>query len=43
MIEIKNLDFGYKSQPVFKNISLSFEKGNIYGLLGEMEWGRPPC
>ena len=30
MIEIKNLDFGYKAQPVFKNISLSFEKGNIY-------------
>ena len=40
MIEIKNLDFGYKSQPVFKNISLSFEKGNIYGLLGENGVGK---
>ena len=40
MIEIKNLDFGYKSQPVFKNISLSFDKGNIYGLLGENGVGK---
>ena len=40
MIEIKNLDFGYKGQPVFKNISLSFEKGNIYGLLGENGVGK---
>ena len=40
MIEIKNLDFGYKAQPVFKNISLGFEKGNIYGLLGENGVGK---
>lgn len=40
MIEIKNLDFGYKSQRVFKNISLSFERGNIYGLLGENGVGK---
>ena len=40
MITISNLDFGYKSQPVFKNISLSFEKGNIYGLLGENGVGK---
>ena len=40
MIEIKNLDFGYKSQPVFRNISLGFEKGNIYGLLGENGVGK---
>ena len=40
MIEIKNLDFGYKYQPVFKNISLNFEKGNIYGLLGENGVGK---
>ena len=40
MIEIKNLDFGYKSQPVFRNISLNFEKGNIYGLLGENGVGK---
>ena len=40
MIEIKNLDFGYKVQPVFRNISLSFEKGNIYGLLGENGVGK---
>ena len=40
MIEIKNLDFGYKNQPVFKNISLNFEKGNIYGLLGENGVGK---
>ncbi len=40
MIKISNLDFGYKAQPVFKNISLSFEKGNIYGLLGENGVGK---
>lgn len=40
MIEIRNLDFGYKNQPVFKNISLNFEKGNIYGLLGENGVGK---
>lgn len=40
MIEIKNLDFGYKNQKVFSNISLDFEKGNIYGLLGENGVGK---
>jgi ABC-type multidrug transport system, ATPase component len=40
MIEIKNLDFGYKRNPVFKNINLSFEKGNIYGLLGQNGVGK---
>ena len=40
MIEIKNLDFGYKNLPVFRNISLGFEKGNIYGLLGENGVGK---
>ena len=41
MIEIKNLDFGYrKSQMVFNNINLKFEAGNIYGLLGENGVGK---
>lgn len=40
MIEIKDLDFSYKSQKVFSNISLNFEKGNIYGLLGENGVGK---
>ena len=40
MITFKNLDFGYKNQPVFRNISLNFEKGNIYGLLGENGVGK---
>ena len=40
MIEIKNLDFSYKKTPVFHNISLSFEPGNIYGLLGENGVGK---
>ena len=40
MIKISNLDFGYKNQSVFKNISLSFEMGNIYGLLGENGVGK---
>ena len=40
MIEIKNLDFSYKKTPVFNNISLQFEPGNIYGLLGENGVGK---
>ena len=40
MITINNLDFGYKNQNVFKNISLNFEKGSIYGLLGENGVGK---
>lgn len=40
MIEIKNLDFGYKKTPVFHNISMTFEKGSIYGLLGENGVGK---
>ena len=40
MITIKNLDFSYKNAAVFKNISLEFKKGNIYGLLGENGVGK---
>ena len=40
MLEIKNLDFSYKTQVVFKNINLTFEKGSIYGLLGENGVGK---
>ena len=40
MIEIKNLNFAYKHAPVFSDISLTFEKGSIYGLLGENGVGK---
>ena len=40
MIEIRNLDFSYKKTPVFHNINLTFEPGNIYGLLGENGVGK---
>lgn len=40
MIRIKNLDFSYKHTPVFSNINLCFEKGGIYGLLGENGVGK---
>ena len=40
MIEIKNLYFGYAHMPVFSNISLNFEPGCIYGLLGENGVGK---
>ena len=48
MIEIKNLTFGYGSRPVFRNLSVDFKEGSIYGLLGEngvgkTTWERPPC
>lgn len=40
MIEIRNLDFGYKKTPVFHNINLEFKPGSIYGLLGENGVGK---
>lgn len=40
MIKINNLDFSYKRTKVFQKISLTFEKGNIYGLLGENGVGK---
>ena len=40
MIAINNLDFSYKNAVVFKNISLEFKEGNVYGLLGENGVGK---
>ena len=40
MITLKNLDFSYKKSAVFKNISLEFKEGNVYGLLGENGVGK---
>ncbi len=34
MIQVKHLDFSYEKYPLFKDLSLSIKKGNIYGLLG---------
>ena len=40
MITINKLDFSYKNAAVFKNISLEFKEGNVYGLLGENGVGK---
>ena len=40
MITINNLDFSYKNVAVFKNVSLEFKEGNVYGLLGENGVGK---
>ncbi len=40
MIEINNVSFRYKRTPVFRNINLCFEKGFVYGLLGENGVGK---
>ena len=40
MIAINNLDFSYKNAAVFKNISLDFKQGSVYGLLGENGVGK---
>lgn len=34
MIHIQDLKFGYNKHEVFDNLSLSFDEGKIYGLLG---------
>lgn len=40
MINVKDLSFSYGSKGVLKNISLTLEGGNIYGLLGENGVGK---
>lgn len=34
MIQIDNLNFSYKKEPLFQNINLGLNPGHIYGLLG---------
>lgn len=41
MIQIQNLTFGYnRKKLLYKNLSLSMEAGNIYGLLGKNGAGK---
>ena len=41
MLEVKNLTFGYnKKQNVLENLSLKFENGGVYGLLGKNGTGK---
>ncbi|WP_210520562.1 ABC transporter ATP-binding protein [Hymenobacter terricola] len=41
MVRIRNLDFGYsKRVPLFQNLSLTLERGRIYGLLGKNGAGK---
>ena len=41
MIQIKNLNFGYKKDSLlFKNLNLDLNKGHIYGLLGKNGAGK---
>src|ERR1700694_5615220 len=40
MINIQNLQFGYKRKKVFNGLSLSLQAGHIYGLLGKNGTGK---
>ena len=40
MIQVKEVTFGYKRKAVFRDLSLSFEKGKVYGLLGKNGAGK---
>lgn len=40
MIDIQNLHFAYKKKKVFTGLSLSLERGHIYGLLGKNGTGK---
>jgi len=40
MISIQNLSFAYKKKPVFNGLSLEFEAGHVYGLLGKNGTGK---
>ena len=40
MIEAKEISFKYKRKAVFEDLSLSFGKGRVYGLLGKNGAGK---
>jgi ABC-2 type transport system ATP-binding protein len=40
MIDIQNLTFAYKRDPVFDNLNLKFSPGHVYGLLGKNGTGK---
>ncbi|MBO4740741.1 MAG: ABC transporter ATP-binding protein [Bacteroidales bacterium] len=40
MIDLKNFSFAYRRTNVFDGINIKFEKGSIYGLLGENGVGK---
>lgn len=41
MIQLENIDFGYNSRSgLFKNLTLSFDSGRVYGLLGKNGTGK---
>ena len=40
MIQATEISFKYKKKTVFKDLSLSFEKGKVYGLLGKNGAGK---
>ncbi|MFP4492003.1 MAG: ATP-binding cassette domain-containing protein, partial [Spirochaetaceae bacterium] len=40
MVDIEGLEFGYKNTPLFSDLQLKLEKGNIYGLLGKNGAGK---
>jgi ABC-2 type transport system ATP-binding protein len=39
-VRIKDLSFGYGREPLFRDLQLSLEPGNIYGLLGKNGAGK---
>ena len=40
MIALRDFSFAYGNTAVFENINLNFERGSIYGLLGENGVGK---
>lgn len=40
MVNIHNLHYKYKKKPIFESLSVTFERGKIYGLLGKNGTGK---
>jgi ABC-2 type transport system ATP-binding protein len=40
MIQIENLSFAYRKKPVFEGLTLQFQPGHVYGLLGKNGSGK---
>ena len=42
ILELENICFSYGKTPVIKNLSLAFEEGHIYAIVGRSGAGKTP-
>lgn len=40
VLKLENISFTYDKKPIFKNLNLQFEKGNVYAIVGKSGTGK---